>query len=376
MNGRTIDLALPSFGLEAGPWLDRPHLRAWIASPGDEGLAPYVVEDPGLPAPIARSAAARAAIPLAQPVLDADVPTRLVVHALTGDARVGGALGWWAPLVGPGQPLDPTRQRILCFNQLGSCYGSFGPADEGFPARPPSDDPAVARWPAPLTAFDQARAILLALDGLGIDRVDALIGGSLGGMVALSLAVLAPERFDRLVNIAGDPISTAWIRAYNHVGRTLIAADPHRGLDAARQLAMISYRAPEGFQRRFPGDEITAWLDHHGRSLVARFDPFAYVAQLDAMDHTDVERVPRRDPAESWRPAEPWGLKRYPNPLFGVGISTDQLYPPARVRQIVDDHLARGGHGAYAQLDDDNGHDAFLIAFDPLRDILRAFLDR
>jgi homoserine O-acetyltransferase len=278
--------------------------------------------------------------------------------------------------------LDPTRQRIVCFNQLGSCYGSFGPADEGFPARPPTGDPAVARWPAPLTAFDQARAILLALDGLGITHVEALIGGSLGGMVALSLAVLAPERFGRVVNIAGDGVSTAWIRAYNHVGRSLIAANPHQGLDAARQLAMISYRAPDGFQRRFADGAnganggIGDWLDHHGRSLVARFDPFAYVAQLDAMDQTDVDRVPRHDPAESWHPSGEWGLKRYTNPLFGVGISTDQLYPPARVREIVDAHVARGGHGAYAALDDDNGHDAFLIAFDPLRDILHAFLDR
>src|SRR5258708_1378131 len=124
-----------------------------------------------------------------------DVPTVLLVHALTGSAGAGGKDGWWAPLIGPGKALDPAHYRLVCFNNLGSCYGSSGPGVEGFPAMKTVD----------LTSLDLSRAILLALDQLGVGRVHLTTGGSLGGMVTLTLAPLAPEPFDPIPPFATSP---------------------------------------------------------------------------------------------------------------------------------------------------------------------------
>ena len=132
------------------------------------------------------------------------MPTVLVVHALTGDARAAGPDGWWGPLAGPGRALDPTRVRILCANNLGSCYGSSGPLDVGWPDR-------VRRF----TPWDQARALRSLLDVLGIERLRLATGASLGGMIALCLAVLRPGGVERLL-----PIGAAAPRAPGSPGGT------------------------------------------------------------------------------------------------------------------------------------------------------------
>ncbi len=168
--------------------------------------------------------------------------TILLVHALTGDARAGGEDGWWGPLIGPGRPLDPNRVRILCFNNWGSNYGSTGPLD--------------AKWPpgTRLTTGDQARALLQALDVLGIDSLDLAAGGSLGGMIVLSLAIQAPARVAQIMPIASAACASSWVIGFNHVARQVIALDPGfshevtRGLQIARQLAMLTYRAGAGLK--------------------------------------------------------------------------------------------------------------------------------
>ena len=130
-----------------------------------------------------------------------DVPTVLLVHALTGGAQAGGAGGWWEPLIGPGRALDPARHRILCFNNLCSFYGSSAPGMPGWPKSKKTR----------LTSIDLARAIVLGLDALGLKMIDLVAGGSLGGMVVLALAALAPRRFERILPIATTAQTSAWV---------------------------------------------------------------------------------------------------------------------------------------------------------------------
>ncbi|MCP3164614.1 alpha/beta fold hydrolase [Myxococcus qinghaiensis] len=314
------------------------------------------------------------------------VPTVLLVHALTGDMRAAGEGGWWGPVIGPGRALDPTRVRLLCFNNLGSCYGTSGPADEGFPRR--ADDsrftppPTLAKGdlrqdeqqlPATVTPWDQARSILLALDALGIQEVDLVTGGSLGGMIVLCLAALAPERFARMAPIATAEAASPWVVGLNHVARQALLLDPgfpeapHRGLELARQLAMLTYRAEPGLevsQQRPPTWSsralypVQSYLEHQGRKLEARFDARAYLAQLGAMDHHDLARAPNG------------GLERIRASALCVGIDRDQLFFPEHMAALARRLRALGRHAEHAELSSLYGHDGFLVEWEPLAALL------
>lgn len=314
------------------------------------------------------------------------IPTVLLVHALTGDMRAGGEGGWWEPVIGPGRALDPTRVRLLCFNNLGSCYGTTGPADEGFPGR--TDDtrfgpaPTLTKGnlhqderhlPATITPWDQARSILLALDALGVEEVSLVTGGSLGGMIVLCLAALAPERFARMAPIATSEAASAWVVGLNHVARQALLLDPgfpesaHRGLELARQLAMLSYRAEPGLEASQPRPPswssralylVQSYLEHQGRKLEARFDARAYLAQLGAMDHHDLARAPQG------------GLEHIRASSLCVGIDRDQLFFPEHMEALARKLRALGRHAEHAELTSLHGHDGFLIEWEQLSALL------
>lgn len=408
-----LDLALPALTLACaarvpavrvrgwwwGPQADVAPLTARVATaPDDPADADVVVHRTGSePAPRAGDPSAR---------LSQDIPTVLVVHALTGDSRVAGSGGWWSDRVGHGLPIDPRVVRVLCFNNLGSCYGTTGPADHGFPSL--ADVPGVwPEWdkgtfdlpesalPAPITTWDQARVILGALDALGIDRVDLLVGGSVGGMVALCLAALAPARFPRLVPIATVDRATPWIVGWNHIARQVLAAayrtpggDPTRALSLARQVAHMTYRAGPGLAerhgRRMVGTDapwsprapysVQTYLQHQGDKLVARFDPRAYLSQLDAMDHHDLSVAPPApDPWETWTPGgADWpGEARITARLDTVGIDSDTLFFAADLHALVTRHRARGRDATWSLLRSPHGHDAFLMPSRTLDAVLR-----
>lgn len=413
---RSFDLRLPGLRLEAGVELDPLVMRGWWWGPEDDGrrleatvpTRPVAADEGGRA--VRRSRAELDAVPRAAgPGLsEGALPTILCIHALTGDARVGGVGGWWEPVTGPGQPLDPERHRILCFNNLGSCYGSSGPGDAGFPtlAEVPGDpvtaskgdfDLPEASLPAPLTTWDQARAILLALDALGVERVDLCAGGSVGGMVALALGALAPERFGHLVPIATLDRATPWIIGWNHVGRQVIVeslrhgTDPRRTLALARQVAHMTYRAGPGLMERHGrrlaggGDwsarapyAVQTYLEHQGAKLVSRFDPLAYVSMLDAMDHHDLGRAPPPPgAAESWASVSPWpGLARVQARIDAVAIDSDELFFARDVHDLVVRHRLHGHEATWELLKSPHGHDAFLMTWDPLRALLRRAVQR
>ncbi|MEM6862413.1 MAG: alpha/beta fold hydrolase [Myxococcota bacterium] len=342
--GRRLEASCPGFALQSGPVLPPHHLAAWSSATG--------------PAPSGR-------------------PVILVVHALTGAPEVD---EWWGPLVGPGRALDTERHELLCFNNLGSCYGSFGPTEPQFPRTEQapfaaqgkgafSHDP---RGPAALSTWDQAQSILHGLDALGVDEVAFVTGGSLGGMIAWCLLMLAPKRFHRAALIACCPKSTPWIQGWNHIGRMSILADPAfpfsaRGLELARQIAHMTYRAPAGLAERHEGPTVPpqpggamTYLEHQGTKLRARFHPLAYLAQLSAMDHHDVFTPPRSTKDSAWN------LSRVRARTTLVGIDSDQLYPATPLR----DWTNQLPESAYREVSSSHGHDAFLIEWNQMETIL------
>ncbi len=307
----------------------------------------------------------------------------LVFHALSGSAHVAGHYddatfarlsplerafgrrGWWNPVVGPGKAIDTERRFVVAANTIGSCYGSTGPCSPGEDGKPYGP-----RFPA-LTIRDMVRAQAALLDLLGIERVD-VVGGSMGGMLALEFALMYPERTRSLAVFAAPARHGPWARALSSLGRAAILADPAfaegryrrqpAGLALARAIAMAGYRHPKSFENRF-GDRPEAgerYLAYHGERFVERFDANAYLTLLAAMDRHDVGRG-RGGLARALA-----RLKRIPS-LF-VGIDTDLLYPAAEVETV-----ARLAGGAYAEIESPHGHDAFLIEHGQVADLLEGF---
>ena len=342
--GIAFDLELPDLELERGGVVRQHRVRGWwLSREGDTPAAP-----------------------------SQGVPTVLIIHALTGSAAAGGRDGWWEPVIGTGRALDPAKYRIVCLNNLGSCYGSSGPGDPGFP----EDRDAV------VTTLDAARSQILALDKVGIDRVHLVTGGSLGGMIVLALGVLAPDRFERLMPIACTAASSSWVVGWNHVAREVLRLDPGypekvtRGLEIARQIAMLTYRAEPGLDARqhrqlppepgYDGLRIHSYLTRQGELLRGRFNARSYETLLGMMDSHDLLRPL---PGESV-PA----VSLIRSPSLVVDIDSDQLFTSAQSDDLAR-RLSRNGvsvqratiHSAY-------GHDAFLLEWAPLERLLLSAL--
>jgi homoserine O-acetyltransferase len=295
-------------------------------------------------------------------------PQILVIHALTGSADAAG--DWWEPLIGPGRALDTDRVGVLAANLLGGRYGTTGPTS----LAPSTGRPYGASFPA-VSTREQARAQWLLLDALGIERLDLVLGGSLGGMVALEVALTRPEAVREVMPIAAPAATGPMALAWNHLQVELIERLGLDGLALARELAMTTYRSEADFDERFGRSvepdgrpSIVSYLDHQGRKLVDRFDPATYRILAGAMDRHDI--------GAGWGGLET-ALARLAaggTRLTGVGIQDDILYGPRQVHVLVDAASKAGVDTRYREIRSTKGHDAFLVEWDQLETIIEESL--
>ncbi len=293
-----------------------------------------------------------------------EAPQILVVHALTGSADAAG--DWWAPLIGPGRALDTTRNGVVCANLLGGRYGTTGPLSRD----PETGRPYGAAFPD-VTPRDQARAQWALLDALGVERLALVTGGSLGGMVALEVALERPAAVEAVIPIAAPAATGPLAIAWNHLQLRLIAGLGDDGLRLARALAMTTYRSEADFEARFGRrtepdgrPSIVSYLAHQGDKLVDRFDVHTYRVLVEAMDRHDVGRD-RGGIVEALRPLAQAGTR-----LLGLGIAGDILYGPDQVRALVGAAREAGIAASYREIATSKGHDAFLVEWPQLTAIL------
>jgi homoserine O-acetyltransferase len=319
-------------------------------------LGPFVPEAGGAPLPLTLAYRHDGPGP--------EAPQVMVIHALTGSADAAG--DWWAPLIGPGRAFDTDRVGVLCANLVGGRYGSTGPTS----IDPSTGRPWATAFPA-VTARDEARALWLLADALGIEEFALVTGGSLGGMIALEVALARPRCVTRVAPIAAPAATGGLAIAWNHIQLELIDRLGEDGLDLARQLAMTTYRSEADFDRRFGREHevdgrfsVTSYLDHQGHKLVDRFDPDTYRVLVRAMDGHDIGRDRGGIPAALGRLADA-GTE-----LTGIGIEGDILFGPSQVRALVDEAGAAGIDADYRELRSTKGHDAFLTEWDQLTHLL------
>lgn len=320
----------------------------------------------------------------------------LVCHALTGDSHAAGRYaltdrkpGWWDEAIGPGKPLDTDRYFIICSNVLGGCQGSTGPAS----ANPESGQPYGLDFPT-ITPRDMVRAQARLLDRLGIERLVAVVGGSLGAMQTLEWGATYPERLAGIIPIGGAGRFHPQGIAFNEVQRQAILNDPDfnqgqyygtpgpvKGLATARMLGMITYRSDESmwqqFGREIRGEgsdlergfgvayQVESYLHYQGSALVQRFDANSYLYLSRAMDLMDLGRG-----RESYEAAH--GLIKAK--VLSIGIRSDLLFPPYLQRETADLIRAAGGQAEYIEMDSPWGHDAFLVDFHLIAEPIRRFL--
>ena len=295
-----------------------------------------------------------------------------VCHALTANSDVA---DWWPGTVAPGRFLDPERYFIVCANILGSCYGSTGPLS----VNPDTGEPYYRTFPR-LTMRDVVAAHRILADALGIGRIHAIIGSSVGGFQAVEWAVAEPERFGRVALIATDAKASPWTIAIDETQRMAILADPSFALDrpdggaaglaAARAIGLLTYRGGSGYNitQQDATDDYTVphractYQRYQGSKLVGRFDAYSYMAILDTFDTHNVGRG-----RGTLRDA----LARITAPTLVVGLGTDIIFTPGEMQTLAS--MIPGAE--YRQIESPFGHDGFLVEADRLNEILHPFIE-
>ena len=307
----------------------------------------------------------------------------LVCHALNASHHVAGSyeaqersLGWWDNMVGPGKPLDTNRFFVVGVNNPGSCFGSTGPMS----VDPASGRRYGSRFPV-VTVEDWVNAQARLADRLGIERFAAVMGGSLGGMQALSWALQYPQRIAHCVAIATTPKLTAQNIAFNDVARTAIQNDPdfhggdfydygvkpRRGLGVARMIGHITYLSGADMAEKFGRVlrhqdygysfgiefEVESYLRYQGDKFSTYFDANTYLLITRALDYFD----PARDYGDDLAAA----LSRAMAKFLVVSFTSDWRFSPQRSHEIVKALLDNRLDVSYAEIDAPHGHDAFLM---------------
>ncbi len=322
----------------------------------------------------------------------------LVCHGLTADQYVAsthpvtGKPGWWDYLIGPGKPLDTNRFFVVCSNVIGGCMGSMGPKT----INPATGKEYGLDFPV-LTIADMVRAQALLLESLGIERLACVIGGSMGGMIALQFASLYPQRTRAVVAAATSARQSAQNIAFNEIGRQAIMVDsqwnhgryyetrsfPAKGLAVARMAAHMTYLSERGLQSKFgrdlqDRDEITfgfeadfqveSYLRHQGSSFVERFEPNSYFYITRALDYFDLAAQYEGRLSRAFAGC---GNIRF----LLLSFSTDWLYPTSESMKLVKALNAVGAPVSFTEIQSNRGHDAFLLEIPEYVACLKGFFN-
>src|SRR5487761_2363419 len=293
----------------------------------------------------------------------------LVCHPITGEP------GWWDAIVGPGLPLDTDRFFVICANVLGGCMGSTGPRS----LRPGMDIPWGIEFP-PVTIRDMVRAQKRLIEHLGIARLFAAIGGSMGGMQVLQWAADYPDAVFAALPIASAAYHSAQNIAFHEVGRQAIFADPDwaggrywatgkipaRGLAVARMCAHITYLSEQALSLFGDMFEVESYLHHQGSTFVSRFDANSYLTITRAMDYFDLVADHGGDLAAAFR-----GTKTR---FLLVSFSSDWLFPTEESRTVARALNRAGANVSFVEIGSDKGHDAFLLDEPDFHRTLAGFL--
>jgi homoserine O-acetyltransferase len=319
----------------------------------------------------------------------------LLLHALSGDAHAAGRHshadrkpGWWDTMVGPGKPFDTDRYFVICSNVLGGCKGSTGPSS----VDPATGRPYGARFPV-VTVGDMVRAQARLLDYLGIERLHAVAGGSMGGFQALEWAAAYPERVGGAVLLATTARHSPQMVAWNAIGRRAIMGDPAwRGGDyyggelpadgqaIARMIGHVTYLSEQSLEQKFGrglqrGGQpaftleqefaIESYLQYQGDSFNARFDPNSYLYITKAMDYWDMPA--RYGSIEA-------ALGRGSASYLLLSFTSDWLYPTAESVCIAAALERAGRPVRHREIESTAGHDAFLVDDEPQAPLISEFL--
>lgn len=322
----------------------------------------------------------------------------LICHALSGDSHVarhhpGDDPGWWDIMVGPGKPIDTNRYFVICPNVLGGCRGTTGPSS----INPATGRPYGADFPV-ITVGDIVEVQKLLVDHLGIRRLLAVVGGSLGGHMVLEWARRFPDRLAGAVAIATSARLTSQALAFDIVGRNAIIRDPHYrngqyydggpgpavGLALARMLGHITYLSREAMMKKFDARRLEphqietlfevrfnvgSYLAYQGERFVERFDANSYLRLTLAMDLFDLGETPQKV-AAALAPSQCRWLV--------LSFTSDWLFPPFQSQELVQALVASGKPVSYCNVPSECGHDAFLLPQDlPVYGtLIEAFLDQ
>jgi homoserine O-acetyltransferase len=318
----------------------------------------------------------------------------LVCHALSGTAHVAGLHpdtgrpGWWDFHVGPGKSIDTNKFFVICSNALGGCDGTTGPMS----LQPGTGKPYGTDFP-PVTVRDMVAVQAKLIEHLGISRLFAVIGGSMGGMQALAWAVNFPELVRVCIPIATCASHNAMQIAFNEIGRRAIITDPNwnngnytsdcrpnHGLAVARMVGHVTYLSEYAMTRKFgrtlqppvnaaDTDEglftVESYLHHQGESFVTRFDPNSYLYLTKALDQFDL--FDGEPPEEV--------LRRVKARFLVISFASDWLYPPAQSRELVRLLKRARASATYINLETLYGHDSFLIQNPDFANVVRHYLD-
>lgn len=322
----------------------------------------------------------------------------LICHALNASHHVAGIaaddashIGWWDNMIGPGKPLDTNHFFVIGVNNPGSCFGSTGPMHNN----PATGKPYGANFPL-MTVEDWVNAQARLADVLGIRQFAAVMGGSLGGMQALSWSMLYPDRLRHCVVIASTAKLSAQNIAFNDVARQAIVSDPdfhggdfyaHQvvpksGLRVARMIGHITYLSNDDMAEKFGRDlrsddyqfdygvdfEIESYLRYQGDKFSSYFDANTYLLITKALDYFDPARQYDGDLAKA--------LAVTRARFLVISFSTDWRFSPERSREIVRALLSNQRNVTYAEIDAPHGHDAFLLDDARYMNLVRAYFDR